>query len=312
MKHAIKMSKRWVWIWLLGAVLLCSSNLVAEEAGKIVVLNSDASIGKYAVTQEEFEKMLPEGVKAIDLGRKKWDEAAVEEFFYDEDPDLIYCIGTKAYLLAHKYGGDTPIVFSSIINWLRLPRTEQTYGVSNELHAGMEMMLLRYVFPEMRKIGILYSEKYTEEWFRQAQQDAVEMGFAFVGQKVSDKKQVSSRLAQLLKEVDAYWLISDPTLMTSKEELFEILDICHRAQIPVFSYHEAFASFGAVLTVSVDDPTIGRQAAGMAAEVLAHDALEEKVQFPAGSYIVLNLKRVKEYGLSYNEDALGSVNDILE
>lgn len=312
MKHAIKLYERWIRIWLLCAVLLCSSNLFAEEAGKIVALNSDASIGKYAVTQEEFQKMLPNEVKTIDLGRKKWDEAAVEEFFYDEEPDVIYCIGTKAYLLAHKYAGDTPIVFSSIINWLRLPRSEHAYGVSNELHAGMEMMLLRYVFPEMQKIGILYSEKYTEEWFTQAQKDAVEMGFELVGKKVSEKKQVTSRLAQLLKDVDAYWLISDPTLMTSKEDLFDILKVCHRAQIPVFSYHEAFASFGAVLTVSVDDPTIGRQAAGIASEVLAHEPPEEQVQFPAGSYIVLNLKRVKEYGLSYNEDALGSVNDILE
>ena len=312
MKHAKKITERYVWICFLCGFLLFSSNLFAEEAGNILVLNSDASIGKYTMTQEEFQKMLSTPVKAVDLGRQKWNVSAVEELFYDEDPDLIYCIGTKAYLLANKYAAETPIVFSSIINWLRLPRTDHTYGVSNELHAGMEMMLFRYVFPEMQKIGVLYSQKYTEEWFKQAQKDAAEMGFELVGRKVSKKEQVSSGLEKLLPQVDAYWLISDPTLMTDKQDLFDILNICHRTQIPVFSYHEAFASFGAVLTVSVDDPTIGRQAAGIAMEVLANEPLEEKVQFPAGSYIVLNLKRVKEYGLAYNEDALGSVNDILE
>lgn len=312
MKYMTRNNERWGWICLLWAILLCPSNLVAEGAEKILALNSDVSIGKYAVAQEEFQKMLPDGVKTVDLGRKKWDGAAIEELLYDEDPDLIYCIGTKAYLLAHKYAGDIPIVFSSMINWLRLPRTDHTYGVSNELHAGMEMLLLRYVFPQIQKVGVLYSQKYTEEWFIQAQKDAVEMGFELVGQEVSEKKQVISRLAQLLKDVDAYWLISDPTLMTDKQDLFDILDICHHAHIPVFSYHEAFASFGAALTVSVDDPTIGRQAAGIAAEILSGAAPAEKVQFPAGSYIVLNLKRVKEYGVSYNEDALGSINDILE
>lgn len=309
----VKMNKeRYAWVYVLCGFLLFSSNLFAEETFKILVLNSDAAVAKYQIQQEEFQKIVTFPVKAIDLGNKKWDAQTVEELLYDEDPDLVYCLGTKAYLIANKYAGNTSIVFSSIINWLRLPLTEKTYGVSNELPVGMEIMLFHYVFPDVQKIGVLYSKKYTEEWFKQASKDAEEIGIKLIGSKVADKKQVSSHLKKLLPEVDAYWLISDPTLMTEKKELFDILDLCHQNTRPVFSYHETFASFGAVLTVSVDDPTIGRQAAGIAMEVLAESTFDEKVQFPAGSYIVLNLKRVKEYGLSYNEDALGSVNDILE
>jgi putative ABC transport system substrate-binding protein len=40
--------------------------------------------------------------------------------------------------------------------------------------------------------------------------------------------------------------------------------------------------------------------------------MEEKVQYPAGSHIILNLKKVKEYGLHYNEEALSVVNQIVE
>ncbi|GAK59367.1 hypothetical protein U27_06351 [Candidatus Vecturithrix granuli] len=312
MKHPKTLNETCAWLCVVCGLLLFSPQLFAAETFKILVLNSDAAVTKYQLSQEEFQKIVPFPVKAIDLGNKKWDAPAVEELLYDEDPDLVYCLGIKAYLIANKYVKNAPIVFSSIINWLRLPMTEKTYGVSNELPVGMEIMLFHYVFPEVQRIGVLYSKKYTQEWFKQASKEAKEMGIELVGSKVTDKKHVNSHLKKLLPEVDAYWLISDPTLMTEKQELFDILDLCHRTNKPVFSYHETFASFGAVLTVSVDDPTIGRQAAGIAMEVLAETTFDEKVQFPAGSYIVLNLKRVKEYGLSYNEDALGSINDILE
>lgn len=312
MKHPKTLNEKYAWICMVCGLLLFPPPLFAAETFKILVLNSDAAVTKYQISQAEFQKIVAFPVKAIDLGDKKWDAQSVEELLYDENPDLVYCLGTKAYLIANKYVKDAPIVFSSIINWLRLPLTEKTYGVSNELPIGMEIMLFHYVFPEVRKIGVLYSKKYTEEWFQQASKEAKEMGIELIGSKVADKKQVSSHLKKLLPEVDAYWLISDPTLMTEKQELFAILDLCHQHTRPVFSYHETFASFGAALTVSVDDPTIGRQAAGIAMEVLAGAIFDDKVQFPAGSYIVLNLKRVKEYGLSYNEDALSSVNDIIE
>ena len=42
--------------------------------------------------------------------------------------------------------------------------------------------------------------------------------------------------------------------------------------------------YGAVLIVSVDEPTIGRQAAGMAKEITSVGKMEEKVQYPAGSH----------------------------
>ena len=87
---------------------------------------------------------------------------------------------------------------------------------------------------------------------------------------------------------------------------------CDTEKIPIFSYHTAFAKFGAVLAVSADNATIGRQAASIATEVLSGTEIDDKVQFPAGSYIILNLCKVRQYGLEYNEEALDSVNSIID
>ncbi len=284
----------------------------AEPHPKILLLNSDASVEKYQVPQKEFCQAISFPVNVVDLGEKKWRLPEIEELVYDEDPDLIYCIGSKAFLMVHTFAGKTPLVFSSVVNWLRLPVTKRTYGVSNELHAGMEMMLFRYIFPSLHKIGVLYSTQYTGEWFQQAQEQARQMELTLVGKEVSGGDNVLEKLQTMQHKIDAFWLIPDPTLLTDKGQLINILKMCNAQKIPVFSYHEAFVKFGVLLAVSVDTPTIGRQAAGIATQLLSGEKPDEPVQCPAGSYIILNLKKVQEYDLPYNEEALDSVNTLIQ
>ena len=66
------------------------------------------------------------------------------------------------------------------------------------------------------------------------------------------------------------------------------------------------------MVISPDIPTIGRQAAGLADEVMADEEIEEKFQDPAGSAITLNMKVVEKYKLKLNEDALDSVNQLIK
>ncbi len=281
--------------------------LCGDEKPKILLINSNASVEKYMTVQEEFEKSASSPVQNVSLENDKTDIKKLLVY----NPDLVYCIGTKAYSFANQYFNQKYIVFSSIINWLRLPLSDKTYGVSNELHTRMPLMMFRYIFPEIKKIGMLYSEQYTVQWFEKAKEQAKELEIDIVGKTVSDKDQAEAALKQLLPDIKALWLISDPLVMPEKNYLYKILKICDADKIPVFSYHEAFAEIGAVLIISVDDPTIGRQAAGIAAELLSGSNPAEKVQFPAGSHITLNMKKVKEYGLKYNQNALGMVNNII-
>ncbi|MCF8131300.1 MAG: ABC transporter substrate-binding protein, partial [Deltaproteobacteria bacterium] len=69
---------------------------------------------------------------------------------------------------------------------------------------------------------------------------------------------------------------------------------------------------GAMVIVSVVNPTTGRQAAAISQEVISSDVVREAVQLPAGSHIFLNLKKAHEYGLKYSEMSLSSVNTIIE
>jgi putative ABC transport system substrate-binding protein len=298
-------------IGFMGLILIIGT-LSADEGPKIMVLNSNAAVEKYKIAQEEFTQSIGVPVKKINLGDEELKLGEIEDFLYDEYPDLVYCIGTRAYLLANKFIRERNIVFSSVLNWHRLPLSETTFGVSSELSPEMEITLFRYIFPEIRKIGVLYSYKYNRHWFREAQKAAEEMGIEIIGESVSKKRDVLPELKELLKKIDALWLISDPVVLSNKNSLKELFKQCDQSKIPIFSYHPAFAEYGAVLVVSVDDPTTGRQAAAISREVLSKDKVLKKVQLPAGSHIYLNLKKANEYKLKLREVALGSVNRIVE
>jgi len=293
-------------------IVFLLSILFADEGHKIMLINSNASVDKYRVAQEEFTKSISTPVVEINLGEKKWKIQEIEDFLYDEYPDLVYCIGTKAYLLANKYISERNIVFSSIINWRRLPAAEKTYGVSNELNPEMEITLFRYIFPRVKRIGVLYSEKYNKHWFNTAREAAKEMGVEIIGRSLSKRRDTLPALKDLLPEIDALWLISDPVVMADKKTLIKLFKQCDASKKPVFSYHDAFAGYGAVLIVSVDNPTTGRQAAAISRKVLSKDVVKKKVQLPAGSHIILNLKKANAYGLKYGEMALSVVNQIIE
>jgi putative ABC transport system substrate-binding protein len=283
----------------------------AKDNSSILIINSNGSVEKYKVVEEEFVKTISEKAEIIDLEGARAGRYEIKRIT-EYDPGIVYCIGARAYSVAYRHLDDVPVVFSSIINWLRLPMRDKTYGVSNELHSRMEIYMFRTIFPEIKKIGILYSEDYTSEWFNETREQAKELGIEIVGHSVGEKNYSLSVLKNLLKDVDAFWLISDPLVMSSKTYLFQIFEICDKYKKPVFSYHEAFARLGASLVVSADNPTIGRQAAGIAMEVLSEGNIKDEIQFPAGTHITLNLKKVKAYDLSYNMNALSSVNNIIE
>ena len=221
------------FIVILGLLFFGSMALSAENRSKVVLITSDASVEKYREAQEEFKKTISRPVLEVHLEEKKWDLAQVEEFLYDEHPDVTYCIGSKAYLLANKFLSDRNIIFSSIINWERLPLPPKSYGVSNELHTEMHTTLFRYVFPGIKTIGVLYSEKYNKEWFEKTRQESQAMGVTIVGRPVAKAEDAIAALQELMPHIQALWFVSEPVVITDKNEEIPEFTGFHLSDVPI-------------------------------------------------------------------------------
>lgn len=299
---------------LLLAAALISGAVLAQAKPKILIVNSDSTVEKYRQTEDEFRHEI--GAYAgrivdIDLDRASRPDA-LDQLIAAENPDLIYSIGSKAYQLASQSRKDRPVLFSSVINWQRFERGKDSYGVANELSLSQELSLLRYLLPNARRIGVLYHPDYSRERVAEARAYAKQVGLTLAEQVVKDADGLEDALEALLPKVDVLWLIADPGVLTNREAIQAIFRAGEEQQKPIYTYSDAYLSYGASLVVAADTPTIGRQAANLAESILRHEAIAEAVQTPAGSHITLNLCQLGKLKARYNEDALDSVNRLLE
>ncbi|MFC2140380.1 ABC transporter substrate-binding protein [Candidatus Auribacterota bacterium] len=291
--------------------LFFGGTAVAQKKGKILLLNSDSSIEKYFSVQTVFKKKIKDLVIEVNLAARQINENKIKKIISKQKPEVIYCIGSKAYIVANKLAKNKKLIFSSLINWRRFPKGKNTYGIANELSADMQLMLYRYLFPNLKNIGLLYSEAYNEEWVKAMVLGAKDVGFNIVKKTVKKSAEIETALEELLPNIEALWLISDPIIISDIESVKKIFKRCDLKNKPVFAYNKAFSDYGATLIISADIPTIGRQAAGLAKKLFKNKKISKKVQDPAGSYITLNLKKVNQYQLELNSESLGSVNEII-
>jgi len=300
----------------LGMLLPATTSVasVPPSAGKTLIINSDNTVSNYMQVQSAF--ISESGIPHIDInmGGKRWvDDSEISDLILDEAPDVIYCIGSKAFHLIQGVtaGSDIRIIFSSMINWRRFHLSTTTYGVANELNVGMQMMTYRLIFPDLKRIGILYSKKYNREWLKKAETTAREIGVDLIPIAVKSPIDISKQLDHWLPSIDALWLISDPIVLSDKNSVIRIFKRSHKMKKPVLTYSKVFIKYGATLSVSVDIPTMGGQVAVLAQDMVQQREISTRVQSPAGSYVVLNLQKTDAYGVHVNERALASVNEIL-
>ena len=289
-------------------------NLVDEPSvSRILVVNTNNAVERYRVAQVAFMETLQGGnISTLDLEKDKHPIDTLQDLLNEQDYDAIYCIGAKALGSIDYIDPDTPVVFSSVLNWRRFSNQSNYYGVASELAPEAQLTWFKYFFPEIKKIGVIYS-KNNQKLIREVTNSADELSIQIIAEKIASQGQLAAKAKDLLPNVDALWLISDPLVLASTDNAKLLFESAAKQNTPVFSYNSFFVDMGAALSISADLPTTGRQAALIVRGLIKHTAKQGKsVQFPAGSNISLNMKKVRTYKMMLNESALDSVNEIVD
>ncbi len=298
----------------IAATLLATSVAAAREVPQILLVNSDAGVEKYRRVETAFRTQIGPAIgriTGITLQQSQPPEI-VKKLFRDTKPALVFCIGSKAYQIAQQFGGDTPVLFSSVINWQRFGHQSNHFGVAYELSLAQELSLLHYIFPKLSRIGVLYNPNFNRERVVEAQAYAADIGLTVIDKSVGDSKDLADALETLLPQIDVLWLIADPVVLADRTAVEDIFAAGEKQHKPIYAYSDAYLRFGASLVIAADTPTIGRQAANLAQDLLQHVPPANTVQTPVGSHITLNLCQLGKLQVDYNADALDSVNRILE
>lgn len=296
----------------------CVSNKVqvVEEPGvagikkKVLVLNSNQSVERYQIAEQYFSSSLSDyQLQVMNLQDKDKPVEYLQDQLNAEHYDLIYAIGAKALGSVNLIGPDLPVVFSAVLNWRRFKNQENYFGISSELSPQVQLTWFKYFFPDINTIGVLYSEE-NEYLIEEAEYVARNLGVRLVATQVRSQAHLKESAQNLLDQVDTLWLISDSYILSSVEKVRQLFAQADARKVPIFTYNPVFVEMGALMSLAADLPTIGRQAALMADDILERNWPEESIQFPVGSRIMLNSQKIREYSLKLNAGALDSVDEI--
>jgi len=286
-------------------ILIISLYLQAQD---ILIINSNDKVDKYNESIEAFTKNFHKPYTILNIGNMK--NKDIKEYLYAQYPEMVYVVGSKAYQYVYRYIPEREVFFSSIINWKRFPKIDKRYGISNEVYSGMQLTLIKSIFPDIKSIGVIYS-KYTTNIVTDLEKNAAKLGINIVSKKISKDSLDTIDLSKIIKNTEAMIIISDPIFLSNQKTVEKMFNISEQNKKPIFAYHKLFINYGAILSISVDNPTIGRQ---MASIITNHieDKEIKNIQYPIGTKVIFNKKVADKLGVKYSNNISYVASEIIE
>ena len=294
-------------------ILLLISNISFAKQFKILIVNSNSAVARYEKISTAFQEQLRKNnYLPIEFnlgGREDHLESRIDlqQVIKLEEPDIVYCIGSKAYELSKEQIKDRILLFASIINWKKLNINNMTYGIANELSPEQEIMQLRLLFPDIKKIGLLYSEENNLNYVETIKNNAHALKTEIVAQPINDLSDIDAELKLLLPKIDLFWLIPDPLVLQNKDSILQIFQIAQQQNKPIYAYSDTFMEYGAILNISSDAATIGNQSAAIVMLLQQSTLIKDKVLTPIGTHVNLNICMVDKLKINFNKKELSSV-----
>lgn len=297
-------------LWIGGCHVVQPQTTEHDQTNSVLIINSDSSVPRYEIAEAAFLTTLQHpNVVRINLQDDQLPVETVLDVLQQQSPKVIYCIGAKALGAVQYVAPDTSVVYSSVLSWRQFLNQPKYYGVTSEIATAAQLAWFKHFFPKMKRIGVLYSNA-NQDLVREASQSAQQLELTLEYEKINIDSARTEQIKQLLSKVDALWILPDPIVLESQERTKQLFELADKENVAVLGYHPVFMEFGATLSINADLATTGRQAALIVQSIIEQQQQTSSIQFPAGSNISLNLRKVQDYQLQLNPEALNSVNEL--
>ncbi|MDR1167256.1 MAG: ABC transporter substrate-binding protein [Deltaproteobacteria bacterium] len=196
----------------------------------------------------------------------------------DEKPDLVLAVATPSAQQTAQKIRDIPILFTAVtdpvsaglVASMEAPGGNVT-GTTDMNPIDAQLALIQEVLPQAKNIGIIYNagEINSTVQVDLAKAAGAKLGFAFVDGVTANTAGVLQAAQSLVGKVDAIYLPTDNTVISSLESVLKVA-IDHK--IPVFPSEDDSVRKGGLATVSLSYYELGRQTGRMAAKILQEGA----------------------------------------
>jgi putative tryptophan/tyrosine transport system substrate-binding protein len=226
-------------------------------------------------------------------------------------PNAIFATGANSLQAVRKVENQVPVVFANVLKSETGDlKNTNIGGIFWEVPIQAQFSFLAAVLPKAKRIGVVYNPEVTGEQIREAQTVAPKYGLEVVTRMAQNSSQMEEVLSDW-QGIDVLWVIPDKSLVNSPEVFRSVLSLTLNRNLPVLAYHEAFVKEGALLSVSSDFGSMGKQAAE-----LVHNLLDQKSGknlpsvLPTLSKLAINLKTAKKLNIEIDPNVVMSASQV--
>ena len=254
---------------MIGKLLIITASLLllltgAAEAHHILVIQS-TRVKPYEEAFRGFSRACHH--EAIRFVVSEGKENEIGDFIREEQPRLIVAIGADALEQVRQIR-TIPIIYLMILNPSKIvPEAKNVTGVQMTPSPVQQVDLIRKALPNVSKVGVLYDPNNLSKFVRQAADAARPLGLELVTREVRAPREVPGALLRLRGEIDAFWMLPDPSVVSPETMEFFIL-FSGENRLPLVSFSRKYVDMGALLALDTDPYDMGMQAGEMATRLL--------------------------------------------
>ncbi len=296
---------------------------------------SDDGVYKVAVVQQLDHTSLDEIRAAIEnqlqtLAQEKEVTIEVETFNGQNDSSVLNQIGAQVVsdgvdaiipiattaaqcMVTAADGTDIPIIYAAISDPAAggLTGISNVTGTSDALNTGFILDMMFAVDPDIRTVGLLYSnsEPNSTTPIAEAKAYLEEKGIAYLEKTGTTTDEVITAASSLVGRVDAVFTPTDNAVMAAEGAVAEILN---EAGIPHYAGADSFVTSGAFATCGVNYTELGAYTADMTFDILMGGEIPE-YHVMDGGIITVNTETAAALGLDYSafSSMAGTVKEVV-
>ncbi|HFE39563.1 MAG TPA: hypothetical protein ENK06_14305 [Gammaproteobacteria bacterium] len=296
-------------------MILFTTPLLAREKPVVIVYSDNNK--NYIAPARAFKDKLARQIKAYYLGENLSQATATMTNIMKQDPALIFALGARAAWfskMATKNHQRTKVIFAMVINWQRydlLGGQNNIMGISSDIAPGIQLFNLGLVSPQVKRVGVIYSQSHSAETITQAKKAADLLGLTLSTEPIERADSFKRAWRKISSEIDAYWVLTDPVLYTL-ENIYWLNERCLKEKIICIGQSENITKLGILLSINPDEENIGIQAAAMAKHVLnGRTETMKKIVTPIATHVTFNRATAEKIGIHVDEQILSLVNDVV-
>jgi ABC-type uncharacterized transport system substrate-binding protein len=172
--------------------------------------------------------------------------------------------------------------------------------VTTDVPYALQFQTLMGIAPRIRNVGVIY-ESSKRPAIQEAAAAARTAGLQLIPAEIHSVSEIPQALQQLLGRVDALWAIPDPVVFSQETSGYIILETL-RQRKPFMSFSENFVKAGSLLALYCDFEDLGRQAGGLARELLDGTTPAGGVVAPRKALLAINLRVAEVIGLEVSSE----------